>query len=754
MRIGLAVLSILLCITFQPLAVTAKNEQKDVGKSQLLPSPTFDIDFGDVLVFSGEGSYPTDHEWNIPKNVINENDGIEINLFAYDETVDPAFKLGNYTIDERHDNYEHRDFRKESKTPYDLKSIEIYSEYSQEFNYYLEIVYHKNSEGITNPKSNPLPPGEGQWIEIQNPFDRITRLDIDLWFIDEKLKIIPLNKENGFEIDVYDSAKQILRKTSVEGTQNSRVVRLDACMPNETFKILLRNAISVKENPTNIEGYKEYKPQYQLNTKENIQAFLMCNFIKYGNKATKKIHISSSIKSENDIYVDRFTGSIRADDSYINANTHEIPIAGKMSDEGRMSEKESKQKSTRLTQKDYDNLPKGLDENNKFIVEKIDGVDNSEYDYFPTLNVDNITKPFIDHTKSDLEKNTKHEESPKSKAPFKLDWYNNSILWHFLVSKNTSQSVTVQWSGSSELDMDVFSKLGNDWKFYRKASSNNKNENPNNKEKSLSMYLEANQEYFISVSLKSNDQCEYRISSGQLETLKDQPLVLSGNESRVFSLKSPSQISFYQEQPEKPILKIEKLEVSNNAAEWESIADANSRYNIFKKENDSEILIKISNIGENSVECWLKIADITQNKSEDRSSKNDKIWNAEQVVDLAQDRICVAKGEFAPIGDTVDYWKINIDENIIDDKSDAKKVLKIHYPDDIKVSLFPGKQEADGNTTLSEFNLQNGIYTYYIKVQPKPKRTEKNYSLRFYFGEYEKGQSFEFDSIEVKEVLW
>ena len=724
-----------LSLVFQLHAVTADNSQKTPGKNLEIVNSISDKSFNGVLIFRGEGQYPHDQEWNIPDGIHGGDGWMEITLFAYDETVDPVLKLDK-KFDNLHGNYEYE------VVDYTVSHIGISSRYSSRFSYYLEIAYYKEPIPI---KSEPelsqkqLGNDKNPEIEIENPFDVMARIDLDLWFQNENFEVAPLSKEKDIEISIYDEYNN-LRKTSVRDTRYSKFVRLDACQPHEKFRILISNVI------LNIVLEDESFRYYEIPTKAKGRGILVCNVLRYDNEIHKKTYIHGRLELDHEVFSNSYTRTILDPPP---RDTHEIPIQ-KQGDlkYDQITDTEKFQ----INSKDG-RLVSDWSMKSKVIVEQL----SSSLDYDFLVKLQPAEKAIIPPTGSKYYTNGEKIDNKEHL----LTWFGDYISWYqFYPNDENSRLITVEWHGDSYIDLGAYYEEGEKWKFYRGnllvSDENNQSVNRGNlgnmNKKSLSVFLEGGKKYLIFVSLMSSNPCKYKIrekvfDSFGFSVIESQKL-LSGNE-KLYKLEPESKksylLNFYQKSPAKSAV---KLEVCKDTTNWEPI-NPDKLYNRFEIEYKPNMLIKLTNQSKNEVEYLLRLTDINDDSkrvfSDDNAkSKNDEIWNAEQIIDLDENRTCRVKGSLSSQKD-IDYWKINIDEKIIDNLDEQKSLNVVYDKENIDLSIFPNGQEESG-----KFLLKKGVYTYYIRIQLKPDKKSFEYNIKFNFGNPNASKQYEFESIEEK----
>jgi hypothetical protein len=142
--------------------------------------------------------------------------------------------------------------------------------------------------------------------------------------------------------------------------------------------------------------------------------------------------------------------------------------------------------------------------------------------------------------------------------------------------------------------------------------------------------------------------------------------------------------------------------------------------------NSDKIFATLENISSSPVEYWLKAREILDARSEplgDRHRRlsadrdNDNIWAAEHIIDLTGDRVCCAEGSINSYsGDSVDYWKVNMAGDLVDDPKPLQ--LTIESEEELEVRIYPGIMEH-GETRRFKYTPIDGVYTYYIRIQAR-----------------------------------
>jgi hypothetical protein len=140
--------------------------------------------------------------------------------------------------------------------------------------------------------------------------------------------------------------------------------------------------------------------------------------------------------------------------------------------------------------------------------------------------------------------------------------------------------------------------------------------------------------------------------------------------------------------------------------------------------NSDKIFVKLGNISSSPVEYWLRAREIpvvrgeqpvNQYKKLSADRDNDSIWNANRMIDLTEDRVCCAEGSINSYsGDSVDYWKINMAWDLVDDPKPLQ--FTIESEEELGVSIYPGIME-NVETRRFEYTPVDGVYTYYIRIQ-------------------------------------
>ncbi len=670
-----------------------------------------------------------DETWRIPEGIIEYAGILETTLFAYDETVDPALQimgLGDsvgFELDERADNYEHKAIqvgREKGVALDECRYIRVLSHYSGEFRYYLSCIYRSDGKAIAlggsqSVSSASLPEKERSLgKEIRNNSGKWSRLDVVLWLPhpDRNYRVKELDNSEDIRLEVYD-ADGWLRKTSAIGTEYSKVLSLDACRPDETFTILLRikgRLAEIREgDPQVISHTPEPHTEYWLGG-DGSRYRMMHHFIPYGERSSKDVYVSGSfpeiqIPQVRTAFTRTITGSARP-----MAVVYEIPVYEQIN-ENFQDMTAGKHKNTLKTEK------KGLSLDTLWELEisQTSGPESKE-DYLYRLG--------FDAANMDLPPFVTSRNFPR--LPDKIMEYNGTlkyltdrVAWWHLEPSEMPQQIKVVWSDKdSELDVDVYGEEGD---FERRAIFEKEEMEDGGYQKVL--FIGPGEKRYVAISLNSASDCSYGIFREAFEMLAEKGIVraLGKGRSQSYGWLSESKgnsIELYQSSPSI------RLTVSDGKGkQWKQ--DDNSSY-LYQNYvfNSDRIFIVMENISDSLVEYWLRAREISDARDEQAANQlgrlsadrhNDSIWTAERMIDLTGDRICCAEGRINSYsGDSVDYWKLNMAGDLIDEPMSLQ--FTIEDGEELRVSIYPGIVEHR-ETRRFQYTPIDGVYTCYIRIE-------------------------------------
>jgi len=670
-----------------------------------------------------------DEIWRIPEGIIEYPGVLEVTLFAYDETVDPAFQIMGlndnigFELDERSDNYEHKAIpvgQRNGVALDECRYIRILSHYSGEFRYYLNCIYRSEGEAIALGRSQSvsftgLPEKERSLgKEIRNNTGKWSRLDVVLWLPDpdRNYRVKELNDSENIRLEVYD-ADGWFRKTSAIGTKHRKVLSLDACRPDETFTILVRIKGRLAERREGDRQAISHTPEpfmeYWLGG-DGSRYRMMHHFIPYGERMSKDVYVSGSfpeiqIPQVRMAFTRTISGSARP-----MANVHEIPVYEQINENFQdMMSRENK--NTLRTEK------KGLSLGTLWELEvsQTSGSE-SEGEYLYRLGFDAVNL--------DLPPFMTSRNFPR--VPDKIMEYNGTlryltdrVAWWRLEPSEMTQQIEVVWSDKdSELDVDVYSEEGD---FERRAIVQKEEMEDSSYQKLL--FIEPDKRRYVAVSLNSAADCSYRILREAFEMLAEKGIVKVMDEGRSqrygwMSKSKGNSIELYQSSPSV------RLTVSDGKGkQWKQDDNPGYLYQNYAFDSD-RIFVTLENISSNPVEYWLMARETSDAHGEQPRNQykrlsadryNDNIWTAELMIDLTGDRMCCAEGSINSYsGDSVDYWKINMAGDLVDGPKPLQ--FTIENGEELGVSVYPGIIEHR-ETRRFEYTPIDGVYTYYIRIQ-------------------------------------
>ena len=516
-------------LVFLLLAVGASAE-RTLEPANIYPA-------GTGLVFREcEGHYrgvKYDETWRIPDGIIEYPGILEITLFAYDETVDPAFQIIGlndnlrFELDERADNYEHKAILvgQENGVALDeCRYIRVLSHYSGEFRYYLSCIYRSEGDAIALDSlqlvsSTGLSEKEKSLgKEIRNNTGKWSRLDVVLWRPDpdRNYRVKELNDSRDIRLEVYDADGR-LRKTSAIGTKYGKVLSLDACRPGETFTVLVRIEGRLAEK-------REGDPQAISHTPDPLMEYwpggdgsryrMMHHFIPYGERMSKDVYVSGSfpeiqIPQVRMAFTRTISGSTRP-----MANVYEIPVYEQIN-ENFQDMTAGENKNTLRTEK------KGLSLDTLWELE-ISQASGSESkgDYLYRLGFDAANQdlpPFVTSRSFPRvpDKDMEHNGV--------LEYLTDRVAWWRLEPSEMPQQIKVVWSDKdSELDVDIYSEKGD---FERRATFQKEEMEDGDYQKVL--FIEPGERRHVAVSLNSAADCSYGIFREAFEMLAEKALLKS-----------------------------------------------------------------------------------------------------------------------------------------------------------------------------------------------------------------------------------
>jgi hypothetical protein len=670
-----------------------------------------------------------DETWRIPEGIIEYPGILEITLFAYDETVDPAFEIIGlndnigFDLDERSDNYEHKAIpvgQRNGVALDECRYIRVLSHYSGEFRYYLSCIYRSEGKAIALGSSQLVSSTRlsekerALGKEIRNNTGKWSRLDVVLWLPDpdRNYRVKELNDNRDIRLEVYD-VDGWLRKTSAIGTKYRKVLSLDACRPDETFTVLVRIEGRLAEkregDPQAISPIPEPHTEYWPGG-DGSRYRMMHHFIPYGERISKDVYVSGSfpeiqIPQVRMAFTRTISGSVRP-----MVNVYEIPVYEQI-DENFQDMMARENKNTLRTEK------KGLSLDTLWELE-ISRTSGSESkgDYLYRLRFDAANQdlpPFV------TSRNFPRIPDKAIEYNGTLKYLTDRVAWWRLEPSEMPQQIKVVWSDEdSELDVDVYSEEGD---FERRAVFQKEEMEDSSYQKVL--FIEPGKRRYLAASLNSAADCSYGIFREAFEMLAEKGIVKvmdKGHSQRYgwISKFKGNSIELYQSSPSI------RLTVSNGKGkQWKQDDNASYLYQHYVLNGD-RIFVTLENISSSPVEYWLKAREISDARGEQPVNQynglsadrdNDSIWNAEHIIDLTGDRICCAEGSINPYsGDSVDYWKINMAGNLVDSPKPLR--FTIESEEDLRVEIYPGIMEH-GETRRFEYIPIDGVYTYYIRIQ-------------------------------------
>lgn len=688
---------------------------------------------GTGLVFREcEGYYrgdKYDETWRIPEGIVEYPGILEVTLFAYDETVDPAFQItglnGNvrFELDERADNYEDKAILvgQENGVALDeCRYIRVLSHYSGEFRYYLSCIYRSEGDAIALGSSQLVSSTRlsekerSLGKEIRNNTGKWSRLDVVLWLPDpdRNYRVKELNDSEDIRLEVYD-ADGWLRKTSAIGTKYSKVLSLDACRPDETFTVLVSIEGRLSEiregDPQAISNVPKPPTEYWPGG-DGSRYRMMHHFIPYGERAVKDVYVSGSFP---EIQIPQvrmaFTRTIGRSARPM-VNVYEIPVYEQINEDFQDMTSGGNENTLRTEKKGL-----SLDALWELEISRTSGSE-SRGDYLYRLGFDAVNldlPPFM------TSRNVPRIPDKVMEYNGTLKYLTDRVAWWRLEPSEMPQQIKVVWSDEdSELDVDVYSEEGD---FERRAISRKEEMEDSGYQKVL--FMGPGERRYVAVSLNSAADCSYGIFREAFEMLAENGIVKvmdKGHFQRYgwISKSKGNSIELYQSRPSV------RLTVSDGEGkQWKQDDNTGHLYQHYVLNSD-RIFVTLENISSSPVEYWLRVWEISDARGEQPVNQykrlsaardNDNIWNAERMIDLTGGRICCAEGSINSYsGDSVDYWKINMAGDLVDGPKPLQ--FTIESEEDLRVKIYPGIIEH-GETRRFEYTPIDGVYTYYVRIQ-------------------------------------
>lgn len=731
------------CLFFTMLLFASSAFSEGDLKLSLVSDPLITED---SLLFECEGKLSGDKNSKIQleEGAIGYPGQLEIRLFCYDETVDPDLLIGSREekIDKLSGNYGFKIIKFESKEKAPSSQwnyVKFLPNYSRECWYYIQCVYKRDGiklNAAVDDKSSPQLPRilskkeKSKGIEVKYGKHGWYRLDVSLWWLDgSRIKI--LDDSANVQLEVYDS-RGIPRKTTAKGSKYQKLLKLDGCPGNEAFTVLVRiNGDLAEIKPAQTKGdysarrgtdaYTEYDVSANILADPKYPDYRMrCYFVPYNipyDSNYKKIDIYGTFPAISESDKAQMLSDVESEKGQ--TVTLEIPTDEWLPDDSEENLRITMSATSRSGEEPGISIDKSIMDSLLILrLYRDSNLDREEpYRFRAEIKPQSLILPPF--TESGNNKQDGNIEG-------RLNYSTQRVYWYHLSppddrEKISKQMVTVLWDDkSSEIDMDVYEKYG---AFYERAYW--KKETAEGYEKSVS--LDPDRDYFIAVSLNSAGSCKFKILVDCVKKLSelDYSVLLQSRDVDLYEYELPDNwngkpvsILSYQETPRESCISLAVSDDNGNLWKPVDTKDKNLHCSyIIEGIKSRKVNIRVENGSNREVKYWLKAAPVESKKQDNSEPNNDNLWDAEQMIDLTRDgntyRVCKAKGTLdVSAGDAIDYWKINIDEDIVDGSQSSKLKVEVEEEGNVKLKIFP----LEGFDRVNKHDLISGVYTYYIGV--------------------------------------